>query len=79
MKLVSCMLSSEILACLQVLDKSQMGRLSALAAVETLRSSVTAPHKPAMGAACVKNAAAETGLAPRKDGQVSFTSCLHQS
>ncbi len=68
----------EILAWLQVLNETQMARLSALAAVKMLHRSVTVPQKPAMGAACVKNAAGKAGLAPRKDSQVSVTGCLHQ-
>ena len=72
------MLPYEILAWLQVLNETQMAKFSALAAVKTLHRSVTGPHKPAMGAACIKNAAAKAGLVPRKDSQVSVTSCLHQ-
>ena len=75
---VCCMLNYEILAWFQVLNKTQMARLSALAAVKTLRRSVTVPQKPAMGAACVRNAASKAGLAPREDTQVRFTGCLHQ-
>ncbi len=72
------MLNYEILAWLQVLNETQMGKLSALATVKTLHRSVTVPQKPAMGAACVRNAAAKACLAPGKDSQVSVIGCLHQ-
>ena len=68
----------EILAWLQVLNETQMAKVSALAAVKTLHRSVTVPHKPPAGAACVEMAVAKAGLAPRKVSQVSVTSCLHQ-